>query len=342
MKQLFFIILFTICAGAQNHKKIIFETKVLSTTQLSCRAIYVDTDKVWLGMDKGRYGYYDKMRDSLHVNTISSVLSSTEFRSIAATKSAVFILAVGNPARIFKIDKNTLQEQLVYIEEHEKVFYDSMQFIDDRNGYAMGDPTADCLSFLRTSDGGLTWQKSSCDNFPKVIEGEAAFATSNTNLIIKGKSIIMVSGGKQSRVFISTDTGNTWNVYPTPIVQGEEMTGIFTADFYNEKIGIIAGGNYLKQTQNWANKAVTSDGGKTWKCVANFSAFGYASCVQFVPKSNGKKVLSVGGTGIYYSEDFGENWIQLSDEKGLFTFRFESERVGYATGKNKLIRFELK
>ncbi|MEY2739417.1 MAG: hypothetical protein RL259_1326, partial [Bacteroidota bacterium] len=39
MKQLFFIILFTICAGAQNHKKIIFETKVLSTTQLSCRAI---------------------------------------------------------------------------------------------------------------------------------------------------------------------------------------------------------------------------------------------------------------------------------------------------------------
>lgn len=341
MKQLFFSILFTICAGAQNHK-IIFETKVLSTTQLSCRAIYVDTDKVWLGMDKGRYGYYDKMRDSLYVNTISSVLPSTEFRSIAATKSAVFILAVGNPARIIKIDKNTLQEQLVYIEEHEKVFYDSMQFIDDRNGYAMGDPTADCLSFLKTSDGGLTWQKSSCDNFPKVIEGEAAFATSNTNLIVKGKSIIMVSGGKQSRVFISTDTGNTWNVYPTPIVQGEEMTGIFTADFYNEKIGIIAGGNYLKQTQNWANKAVTSDGGKTWKCVANFSAFGYASCVQFVPKSNGKKVLSVGGTGIYYSEDFGENWIQLSDEKGLFTFRFESERVGYATGKNKLIRFELK
>ena len=53
-------------------------------------------------------------------------------------------------------------------------------------------------------------------------------------------------------------------------------------------------------------------------------------------------MLSVGGTGIYYSEDFGENWIQLSDEKGLFTFRFESERVGYATGKNKLIRFELK
>jgi hypothetical protein len=63
--------------------------------------------------------------------------------------------------------------------------------------------------------------------------------------------------------------------------------------------------------------------------------------VQFVPHSNGKKILSVGGTGIYYSEDFGENWIQLSVDKEIYTFRFETERIGYATGKNKLIRFEL-
>ncbi len=337
----FFIALISICAAAQNHK-INFETKVLSTDKLSCRAICIDNDKVWLGMDKGRYGYYDKKTDSLYINTISSVDPSTEFRSIAATKSAVFILAVGNPAKLIKIDKTTLQEQLVYTEQNDKVFYDSMQFVDDDNGFAMGDPTSDCLSFLRTSDGGVSWHKSSCENLPKVIEGEAAFATSNTNLIVKGKSIVMVSGGKQSRVFVSTNFGNSWHVYPTPIVQGEEMTGIFTADFYNEKMGIIAGGNYLKQTQNWANKAVTTDGGKTWKCVADSAAFGYASCVQFVPKSKGKKIVSVGGTGVYYSDDFGKNWMQLSDEKGLFTFRFESEQVGYATGKNKLIRFELK
>jgi len=340
MKQIF-IAFFSICACAQNHK-INFETNVLSATHLSCRAIYVDTDKVWLGMDKGRYGYYDKKTDSLYIHTIASVHPTTEFRSIAATKSAVFILAVGNPAKLIKIDKATLQEQLVYLEEHENVFYDSMQFVDELNGFAMGDPTADCLSFISTSDGGLSWQKISCENLPKVMEGEAAFATSNTNLIIRRKSIFMVSGGKQSRVFVSTDFGNSWKVYPAPIVQGEEMTGIFTADFYNEKIGVIAGGNYLKQSQNWANKAVTKDGGKTWNCIADSSAFGYASCVQFVPHSKGKKIVSVGGTGVYYSEDFGKNWIHLSEEKDLYTFRFETEKVGYATGKNKLIRFELK
>jgi photosystem II stability/assembly factor-like uncharacterized protein len=339
MKQII-VFLFTISAWTQNHN-INFETKVLSATQLSCRAIYIDTDKVWLGLDKGRYGFYDKKTDSLYINTILSVDPKTEFRSIAATKSAVFILAIGNPAKLIKIDKSTLQEKIVYTEENEKVFYDSMQFSDDLNGFAMGDPTADCLSFLSTKDGGNTWQKSTCENFPKVSEGESAFATSNSNLIVRGTSIFMVSGGKQSRVFISTDYGNSWNVYLTPIVQGEAMTGIFTADFYNEKIGIIAGGNYLKQSQNWANKAITFNGGKTWKCVADAKAFGYASCVQFVPHSNGKKILSVGGTGIYYSEDFGKNWIQLSEDKEVYTFRFETERIGYATGKNKLIRFEL-
>ncbi len=337
----FFIALFTICASAQNHK-INFVTTILSTAQLSCRAIYVDSDKVWLGMDKGRYGYYDKKTDSLYIHTIASVHPTTEFRSIAATKSAIFILAVGNPAKLIRIDKATLQEQIVYIEENEKVFYDSMQFVDEAKGFAMGDPTADCFSFLSTSDGGLSWQKMSCENLPKLIDGEAAFATSNTNLIIRGKTIFMVSGGKQSRVFVSANFGNSWNAYSTPIVKGEEMTGIFTADFYNEKIGIIAGGNYLKQSQNWSNKAITTDGGKTWKCIADSTAFGYASCVQFVPHSNGKKIISVGGTGVYYSKDFGKNWVQLSDEKDLFTFRFESERVGFAAGKNKFLQFELK
>jgi photosystem II stability/assembly factor-like uncharacterized protein len=152
----------------------------------------------------------------------------------------------------------------------------------------------------------------------------------------------MVSGGIKSRVFVSHDFGTSWQVYETPIVQGEEMTGIFTADFYNEKIGIIAGGNYLKQLQNWSNKAITMDGGKTWELIADKAAFGYASCVQFVPKSKGKKLISVGGTGLFYSDDFGENWTKISDDKDFYTFRFESEKVFYATGKNKLVRFEIK
>lgn len=339
MKKLIVFIFFTsISLCAQNKK---FKAEVILETKLSCRAILVDEEKVWMGMDKGRYAFYDKKKDTTILKDIQSVARTTEFRSIAGTKEAIFILAVGNPAMLIRIDKKTLEETVVYKEEHEKVFYDSMQFVDDLNGFAMGDPIENCLAFIKTTDGGKTWQKVNCDVLPKVSDGEAAFATSNTNLAIKGKSIFMVSGGKKSRVFVSNDLGATWKVYETPIVQGETMTGIFTADFYNEKIGIIAGGNYEKQDQNWANKAITKNGGKTWKLIADKEAFGYASCVQFVSNSKGKRIISVGGTGMFYSDNFGKSWTKFSDDKDFFTFRFESEKVFYATGRNKLVRFEI-
>ncbi|WP_333809782.1 WD40/YVTN/BNR-like repeat-containing protein [Flavobacterium sp.] len=339
MKKHLFFLLITISAFAQSKK---IQSTLLLDTKMSCRAIYVDNEKIWMGMDKGRYGFYDKRKDTTIIKEIASVARPTEFRSIAGTKEAIFILAVGNPAMLIRIDKKTLIETIVYKEEHEKVFYDSMQFVDDLNGFAMGDPIENCLAFIKTNDGGKTWQKINCDVLPKIAEGEAAFATSNTNLIIRGKSIFMVSGGKKSRVFVSNDFGKVWKVYETPIVQGETMTGIFTADFYNEKIGIITGGNYEKQNQNWANKALTKDGGKTWNLIAEKEAFGYASCIQFVPNSKGKKIFSVGGTGMFYSDNFGKSWIKFSDDKDFFTFRFESEKVFYATGRNKLVRFEIK
>jgi len=189
-KIVVFLLFISISAIAQNKK---FKSEVILETKLSCRAIFVDEENVWMGMDKGRYGFYDKKKDTTILKEIQSVARTTEFRSIAGTKEAIFILAVGNPAMLIRIDKKTLEETVVYKEEHEKVFYDSMQFVDDLNGFAMGDPIENCLAFIKTSDGGKTWQKVNCDVLPKVSEGEAAFATSNTNLTIKGKSIFMVS-----------------------------------------------------------------------------------------------------------------------------------------------------
>lgn len=316
--------------------------EIIYEDSISIRAIDIVDNELWFSGNNGKYGAIDLNTNKIFNGKIEKDSLSLEFRSIAKTKDATFVLSVANPALLYRISNDKKRVRLVYQEENEKVFYDSMQFLNDYFGIAMGDPVSDCLNIIVTKDGGENWNKIPCENLPKVEEGEAAFAASNTNLILRGKSIFMVSGGKKSRCFVSNDLGETWEVYNTPIMQGEAMTGIFTADFYNDKIGFAAGGNYENQEDNSQNKALTTNGGKTWKLVGENQGFGYASCVQFVPNSEGKELFSVGGTGVYFSNNFGEKWTKLSDNKDFYTVRFKNDSVAYAAGRNKIVKIILK
>jgi photosystem II stability/assembly factor-like uncharacterized protein len=334
-KTLLFLTFFSLKSLAQT-----ISVDTLLNEKISVRAIAIDGNSVWYAADKGRFGKIDTEKHTREKKQVFMDTLKIEFRSIGQTDNDIFIVNIGNPALLYKISKANMQERLVYQEKHEKVFYDSMQFWNDREGIAIGDPTENCFSILITRDGGNSWQKTPCSNLPKLIDGEAAFASSNTNIIIKGDKTWIVSGGKKARVFFSSDKGKTWTVADTPIVQGKSMTGIFTADFYDENIGIIAGGDYDIQNQNFGNKAVTNDGGKTWKPIAENNGFGYASCIQYVPNGNGKELVCVGGTGIHYSSDSGKSWNKLSDDKDYYTIRFIDSTTAIAAGRNKLVRLK--
>jgi photosystem II stability/assembly factor-like uncharacterized protein len=325
-----------------NPKYSSIEMDTLLSEKISCRALSFDHDKVWYAANNGNYGFVALDSSANFSGNVSKESLKPEFRSIAQTSKHIFILSVANPALLYRIAKDGSQVKLVYEEKHEKVFYDSMQFFNDLEGMAIGDPTESCPSVIKTADGGETWQKINCDKLPGFEDGEAFFAASNTNLIIKGNSAWMVSGGKKSRVYWSKDKGNTWEASETPIVQGGTMTGAFCADFYDASIGIIAGGNYEKPDQNFQNKAVTTDGGKTWKLIADHQGFGYASCVQYLPHSNGKSIASVGATGLFYSRDGGETWQKLADDKDLLTLRFIDDHTAIATGKNRIVKITFK
>jgi photosystem II stability/assembly factor-like uncharacterized protein len=345
---IFILVVFLLCINCKSgspandgaFKSVAIDT--ILNDKISIRALLIDKDKVWYAADKSRVGYYD-FKSLTHLQkTIGNTNEKLEFRAISQTSKALFIANIGNPGFIFKAGKNDLGFQKTYTETNQKAFFDSMGFWNEKEGIALGDPIDDCLYILITRDAGKTWKRTSCNNLPKVAEGEAAFAASNTNICIRGNKTWIVSGGKKARVFYSPDKGVTWEAFETPIIQGQAMTGIFTADFYNERIGVVAGGNYEVPNYDSQNKAITFDGGKTWKLIAENSGFGYASCIQFVPKSNGRQLVSVGLSGLHYSADGGNSWKQLLTDKTLYTIRFLDENTAFAAGKDKIIRIEFK
>jgi len=316
------------------------EIDTLLKGNFSSRAILIDKNKIWYGADKSRYGYYD-MTSKKHFEQQFSP-DSLEFRSIAQTSGSIFLLNAGSPAFLLKVNKAGGKPEIVHTDSNKKIFYDSMKFWNDKEGIAMGDPVENCLSMLITRNGGDSWTKIDCSRLPETAQGEAAFAASNTNIVIKGSDTWIVTGGKKARVLFSPDKGKSWKIYDTPIISGKSMTGIFTADFRDAKNGFVSGGDYERPNRNQENKAITSDGGKTWKLIAENEGYGYASCVQYFPDTNGKNLASVGASGLHYSKDGGVTWKQLHNDYSLFTIRFHDDSTAFAAGKDKLIRIRFK
>lgn len=311
----------------------------------SIRAISVTDSSIIYGGSNGHYGYF---KTTSNLNESGKIIITEKnkgvvdflgkqpsFRSVAITKDAYFLLSIENPALLYRYDLYTNQMKLVYTEDRENIFYDSLTFINDQEGIAIGDPVDGCLSIIKTLDGGKTWNKLDCSILPKTLKGEAAFAASDTNIKSIDDNLWVIGGGGASRVYKSSNKGISWEVYNTPLIQGEATQGGYSIDFYDNLNGIIYGGDYTKPTNNQNNIAITNDGGKSWELIAQSNNDGYKSCVQYVPNRNGRDIVAVGFTGISYSNDGGNNWQSLSEEP-FFSIRFITENIALASGKNKI------
>lgn len=326
----------------ENEKSIQAIRVQIDTFPMDCsiRAIeVVDKNIMWFGGSKGQFGYTENGGKTWIVDSIKiEKQPNLEFRGIAKTETAIFLLAIGAPALLFKSTDKGKNWTTVYQENHKNAFYDAIAFWDTQNGIAMGDPTDGCLSVILTKDGGNTWSKIPCSNLPPTVDGEAAFAASNSNISIFENHAWLVSGGKKARVFHSEDYGQHWEVYDTPIIQGGMMTGIFTSHFYDEQNGIIFGGNWEEQTHNQNNKAITQDGGQTWQVVANGQYPGYRSSVRYIPNSKGPELWAVGIPGISYSKNGGQTWQNISSDS-FYTIRVcKNNQSAWLAGRNKVAK----
>ncbi|MBJ7881817.1 oxidoreductase [Gelidibacter salicanalis] len=314
---------------------------IYTDSLLSIRAIDVASDKsIAFAANNGVFGLYNPLTDQWGTAKQSYDTLNLQFRAVARTVNDFFMLSVENPALLFKTGETGAME-VVYKEAHEKVFYDALAFWNSEEGIAIGDPTEDCMSIIVTRDGGETWNKIACGQLPKVKEGEAAFAASNSNIAIVGNNTWIATGGKTSRILYSSDKGKSWEVFETPMLNGEATTGIYSIDFYDDKNGFAIGGDYTNPELNSATKMKTSDGGRTWQLVADGAEPGYRSCVQYVPNKGGKELVAVGFKGIDYSNDSGNSWKHLSDE-GFYTIRFLNDSVAYAAGQGRISRLNFK
>ncbi|MEO8774420.1 MAG: oxidoreductase [Gelidibacter sp.] len=346
MRILTYLFLFTIilsCKHKEENTKIKITSvkieEVYNDSRLSIRAIDVASDKsIAFAANEGVFGLYNPQTEEWATATQSYDSINLQFRAIARTLNDFFMLSVESPALLFKTGENGAME-VVYKEENDKAFYDAMRFWNTEEGIAIGDPTEDCMSIIITRDGGKTWNKVSCDELPKVKEGEAAFAASNSNIATVGNKAWIATGGKTSRILFSDDKGKSWQIFETPMINGETTTGIYSIDFYDENTGFAIGGDYTKPEQTKANKMRTSDGGKTWQLVGDGAEPGYRSCVQYVPNGKGNELVAIGMQGIDYSSDSGNTWKHLSDE-GFHTLRFLNDSVAYAAGEGRIARLK--
>jgi photosystem II stability/assembly factor-like uncharacterized protein len=334
-----FILLFNSVLWSQYSTLKVVDFKLYAVQDASIRALLVDGSRVWYGSKQGRVGYFDFKTDS-HFSEQIPEAETLEFRSLAGNNKEVLALTAGSPAYLIAINKETKQIKKRYFNAHKDIFFDGLKAMNEKEFFAFGDPIDGNFVLLSSIDGGSSWQ----EDYRKLVaqSGEAAFAASNSSLVAHNGKIWIFTGGMAANVYCSKNHGKSWSRYSLPIIQGMQMAGVFSADFYDGRLGFAVGGNYEDPENNNSNKIITKNGGKKWELVANGTAFGYASCVKFIPHAGGKAIMVLDKKGFWYSADFGNTWSFILDASDLYVFEFISKNKICAAGKNKIMLFEFR
>ena len=337
MKKTFGFLLFIFCLNLYCAQKVQFQT--LLKDNISIRALQIYDGKVWYSGTDSKFGYVS-LKDFTDKKQMRLSEEKLEFRTLAQDKHSFYAINIGSPANFFKINKKNLTFEIVNKDDDKNAFYDALHFYKNKF-YTFSDPNEDL--YLKFSeflmDDGIFYLKS----YPEyiMVEGEAAFAASNTNIATSKNYLWLATGGKVARVFRLDLKKNSFEAFETPFIQGTASTGIYSIDFYNKNFGIAVGGDYTKQAENINNIATTNDGGKTWQIQASGKNGGYKTCVKFRPKSKGKDIIAVGDQNIEFSNDYGKIWKTISEEKGLYACEWIDENTLVFAGKNRIVKMEI-
>jgi photosystem II stability/assembly factor-like uncharacterized protein len=306
-----------------------FQPQQSNTTENLRGVSIFDRQNIWASGTNGTYLVTKDGGKAWNVGKVPGA-DTLDFRGVQAFKGEAFLLATGpgDKSRIYHLRTGKSWE-LQFTNQEPQGFFDCMAFFDPHRGIVVGDPVNGKFQILRTRDAGKTWQLADPQKMPPAIEGEAAFAASNSCMATNGtQEIWFATGGAAARVFHSSDAGETWAVTETPIAHGAASQGIFSIAFRDSMHGVIAGGDYKNPDQSGAKLAITNDGGKTWK-RAEASPQKFFSAIAFVGGTTPATVV-IGSAATGISKDDLKTWALFTDDG--FNAVESKQGVTYAVG----------
>lgn len=290
-----------------------------------------DRDNIWASGANGTYLMTKDGGASWNVGKVRGA-ESLDFRGVKAFHNEVFLMSsgAGDKSRIYHL-KVGKKWELQFTNQEAKGFFDCMAFVDSRQAIVVGDPVNGKFQILRTHDGGKNWQYVDPQKIPPALDGEGAFAASNSCIAVNGpRDVWFATGGPAARVFHSADGGDSWTVADTPIMHGAPSQGIFSIAFRDSLHGVVAGGDYQHPDQTGPNIATTDDGGKTWKLV-DLPQQKFFSSITYVGGTH-PGVVVTGPSVLAFSKDELHRWsVSLPDG---FNAVESKQGVVYAVGAN--------
>jgi len=259
---------------------------------------------------------------------------SLEFRDVeGVSATAAYLLAAGpgDRSRIYRTDDGGQSWSLQFTNRDTSAFYDCFAFWDPRRGFTMSDAVAGRFPVVRTSDG-ATWSDVG-DRLPAAQPGEGAFAASGTCTTVFGARHGWISTGAaaHARILATSDGGETWRAYQTPIVQGSATSGGASVEFRDTLNGVLGGGDIVAPDSFADNVARSDDGGRTWR-LAGRTPFPGAIYGLAYAGGGSRTVVATGPSGAAWSADEGGTWTLLDGVKGYWAVGFSGPKAGWLVG----------